>query len=361
MSKWGSKSIRERKREHIEICLKEYVDSRTVSTGFEDVVLVHKALPEVDYDEVDTRVEFLGHELSAPLLIDAISGGIEDAYVLNSNLASIAQELNLGMVVGSQRIALESPGAKESFRVVRERAPNSLIIANIGIAQLISGGVDLAKECVEMVRANALSIHLNPLQELLQAEGDRKFKGGLEVIKRAVEELDVPVIVKETGAGISPEVARKLEGVGVAAINVSGVGGTSWAAVEHYRNLRRGNKLLALIAETFWDWGLPTAFLVKVISETVKIPVVASGGVRTGIDVAKAIAMGASLASMARPLLAPALKGKEELKLYLNRVIEELKTAMFLSGAVNVERLKEAKLLITGRLRDLLEAWKVVE
>ena len=255
MSRRGS-PIHQRKREHVEICLKEYVDSRTVSTGFEDVILIHKALPEVDYSEVDTATEFLGRELSAPLLIDAISGGFDEARVLNSNLASVAQELKLGMVVGSQRIALESSKALESFKVVREKAPDSLIIANIGIAQLISRGVDAAKECIEMIRADGLSIHLNPLQELLQAEGDRDFKGGLEVIRDVVKEVDVPVLVKETGAGISPQVAKRLEEVGVAAVNVSGVGGTSWAAVEHYRNLRRGEKLLASVAETFWDLSL---------------------------------------------------------------------------------------------------------
>lgn len=302
----------ERKNDHLDICLKENVQAKRVTTGFEELFLVHKALPEINRKKIDLSTKVLNHKFSVPLLVESITGGTPKAAKINSAIARAVQELGLGMGVGSQRAALEDPKVEKTFRVAREEAPKAFIVANLGAAQLVRGyGVKEARKAVEMLHADALAIHLNPLQEAVQPEGETSYAGTLNAIEKVVKGLHIPVIVKETGCGIAAEDAKQLEAIGVAAIDVAGAGGTSWAAVEYYRARSRMNELSRKLGETFWDWGIPTAISLVEVTQWVRIPVIASGGVRSGIDVAKALALGASLAGMAYPVLDPAVHGAE--------------------------------------------------
>jgi len=342
--------IRKRKEEDIELILKEGVQSRA-TTLLECVKLIHNALPELSFDEIDLSTEFLGHKFSFPILIDSMVGGSPKAKELNRNLALAAEELGIGMGVGSQRAALEDEGLAESYKVVREVAPNAFVMANIGAAQLKSMKKRELKKLIDMVKADALAIHLNPLQELIQPEGETDFRGVLEKIDE-ISDL-VPVIVKEVGAGISREVAIKLELAGVSAINVAGLGGTSWAGVESLR-ARGIDERKEMLGELLWDWGIPTAASLIEVRNAVKIPVIASGGLRNGLEVAKCIALGADMTAMAYPLLKAASKSKEEVVEFLKDRALELKAAMFLVGAKNVEELKGARYVITGELAEWL-------
>ncbi len=342
--------IRKRKEEDIELILKEGVQSRA-TTLLECVKLIHNALPELSFDEIDLSTEFLGHKFSFPILIDSMVGGSPKAKELNRNLALAAEELGIGMGVGSQRAALEDEGLADSYKVVREVAPNAFVMANIGAAQLKSMKKRELKKLIDMVEADALAIHLNPLQELIQPEGETDFRGVLEKIDE-ISDL-VPVIVKEVGAGISREVAIKLELAGVSAINVAGLGGTSWAGVESLR-ARGIDERKEMLGELLWDWGIPTAASLIEVRNAVKIPVIASGGLRNGLEVAKCIALGADMTAMAYPLLKAASKSKEEVVEFLKDRALELKAAMFLVGARNVEELKGARYVITGELAEWL-------
>jgi len=342
--------IRKRKEEDIELILKEGVQSRA-TTLLECVKLIHNALPELSFDEIDLSTEFLGHKFSFPILIDSMVGGSPKAKELNRNLALAAEELGIGMGVGSQRAALEDEGLADSYKVVREVAPNAFVMANIGAAQLKSMKKRELKKLIDMVKADALAIHLNPLQELIQPEGETDFRGVLEKIDE-ISDL-VPVIVKEVGAGISREVAIKLELAGVSAINVAGLGGTSWAGVESLR-ARGIDERKEMLGELLWDWGIPTAASLIEVRNAVKIPVIASGGLRNGLEVAKCIALGADMTAMAYPLLKAASKSKEEVVEFLKDRALELKAAMFLVGAKNVEELKGARYVITGELAEWL-------
>ena len=342
--------IRKRKEEDIELILKEGVQSRA-TTLLECVKLIHNALPELSFDEIDLSTEFLGHKFSFPILIDSMVGGSPKAKELNRNLALAAEELGIGMGVGSQRAALEDEGLADSYKVVREVAPNAFVMANIGAAQLKSMKKRELKKLIDMVKADALAIHLNPLQELIQPEGETDFRGVLEKIDE-ISDL-VPVIVKEVGAGISREVAIKLELAGVSAINVAGLGGTSWAGVESLR-ARGVDERKEMLGELLWDWGIPTAASLIEVRNAVKIPVIASGGLRNGLEVAKCIALGADMTAMAYPLLKAASKSKEEVVEFLKDRALELKAAMFLVGAKNVEELKGARYVITGELAEWL-------
>ena len=342
--------IRKRKEEDIELILKEGVQSRA-TTLLECVKLIHNALPELSFDEIDLSTEFLGHKFSFPILIDSMVGGSPKAKELNRNLALAAEELGIGMGVGSQRAALEDEGLADSYKVVREVAPNAFVMANIGAAQLKSMKKRELKKLIDMVKADALAIHLNPLQELIQPEGETDFRGVLEKIDE-ISDL-VPVIVKEVGAGISREVAIKLELAGVSAINVAGLGGTSWAGVESLR-ARGIDERKEMLGELLWDWGIPTAASLIEVRNAVKIPVIASGGLRNGLEVAKCIALGADMTAMAYPLLKAASKSKEEVVEFLKDRALELKASMFLVGAKNVEELKGARYVITGELAEWL-------
>ena len=346
---------RRRKADHIDICLEEDVQARTVTTGFEDVHFVHRALPEINREEIDLKIKVFNHEFSAPIIVGAMTGGTAKAEKINAAIAKAVEQLGLGMGLGSQRAAIENPKLEKTFSIARKNAPTAFLIANLGGPQLVQGyGLKEARKAVEMIEADALAIHLNPLQEAIQPEGETKFKGLTEKIGEIAAELDVPVIVKETGAGIAAEEAKKLESVGVKGIDVAGAGGTSWAAVEYYRAKKAKNSFLERLGEAFWDWGIPTAVSLVEVVQSVSIPVIASGGIRDGVQAAKALALGASLSSLSSPILKQAVKGPEEVKKTLEHIIEELRNTMFLVGADSIEKLRKVSLIITGKSLEWL-------
>jgi len=347
--------ISNRKDEHIRICLERNVEAKSVRTGFEEIFLIHKALPEINLRNVKTETVFLKHRFSAPIIVESMTGGTERAMEINAVIASVVEELGLGMGVGSQRAALKNPSLERTFRIVRERAPRAFIISNIGGPQIVMEyGVKEIRRAVEMIEADALAIHLNPLQEAIQPEGETVYSGIIDRIRTIVDSLDVPVIVKETGAGISAEVARMLEDAGVACIDVAGAGGTSWAAVEYYRAVEYGDAAGQDLGLVLWDWGIPTAISLVEVAQSVNLPVIASGGLRSGLDIAKSIALGASMAGLARPILLSASKGYEETKRTICSLINQLRNVMFLVGAESIERLKRAPLVILGRTAEWL-------
>lgn len=348
---------RRRKAEHIEICLNKDVKAKNVTTGFGDVHLVHRALPEINRDSIDLSVTVFEHKFSAPILVEGMTGGTERAMKINSAIAQAVEEMGLGMGVGSQRAALEDPSLVETYAVARRKAPNAFLIANLGGPQLVKGyDINEVKRAVEMIEADALAIHLNPLQEAVQPEGETDYRGILEKIGEVAGRLDVPVIVKETGAGIAAEDAKLLEELGVAGIDVAGAGGTSWAAVEHHRAKRLGDLPAQMLGEMLWDWGIPTAVSLVEVVQSVKIPVIASGGIRSGKDAAKALALGARSVGVASPVLCPAYKSSEEVKNVLCLMINQLRNIMFLVGADSVGELRASPVVLTGITAEWLRA-----
>lgn len=345
--------IESRKAAHIEICASENVGAECNS--WDDVNLVHNAVPEIDFDEIDTGVAFLGKRLKAPLIIAAMTGGSPESEKINENLAIAAAELGIGMGVGSQRPALEDGAKARTYEVVK-RYDIPLIIGNIGAPQLITQKgrkpitLDDAKACAAMIGAHAIAIHLNFLQELTQPEGDLSAKGCLDGIRKIAGGL--PVIAKETGAGLSAEAALELKRARASALDVGGLGGTSFAAVEHYRSAKMDDALHARLGKTFWNWGIPTP--VTLVQADVGLPMIATGGVRNGLDAARAIALGASCAGIARPLLKPAMQSPAAVKTELEAIIAELKGAMFLTSSSNVESLASKGCIMTGRTKEWL-------
>jgi isopentenyl-diphosphate delta-isomerase len=345
--------IKQRKRDGLTIPLSKEVQAKTTSTYLEYVTLVHNALPELDFDEIDTSTTFLHHKFSAPLIIDSMTGGTPEAAKINERLAQTAETLGLGMGLGSQRAGLKSKELAETYSIARKHAPTAFLIANIGGAQLAKGlSIDEAKQIIDMINANALVVHLNPLQELVQPEGEPKFKGVFNKIAELVKSLSVPVIVKEVGAGISKEVAVKLELVGVKAINVAGSGGTSWAGVEKLRADSAGSDLKSHLGEMFWDWGIPTAASLIEVRRAIKLQLVASGGLRNGLEVAKCLAIGADMCAMAFPFLKQAAVSKEAVMQFANLLLNELKSTMYLVGAKDVRTLKTSRHILTGPLAE---------
>ncbi|MEM2341469.1 MAG: type 2 isopentenyl-diphosphate Delta-isomerase [Candidatus Bathyarchaeia archaeon] len=347
--------IKNRKDEHIRICLERNVEAKEITTGFEDVFFVHRALPEINLSDVKTDTVFLNHRFSAPIIVEGMTGGTEKAMEINAVIAQVVEKLGLGMGVGSQRAALEKPSLERTYRIVREKAPKAFIISNIGGPQ-IAAEYDLKKIklAVEAIEADALAIHLNPLQEAVQPEGEAVYAGIINKIRNIISVLDVPVIVKETGSGISAEVARMLAEAGVACIDVSGAGGTSWAAVECYRAIERGDAFSRDLGLMLWDWGIPTAISLIEVVQSVNLPVIASGGIRSGLDIAKSIALGASLAGIARPILVAASKSYEETEKTLCTLINQLRNVMFLVGANSIEKLRNVPLIILGKTAEWL-------
>ncbi len=351
-----AKETRKRKINHIRISLNQKVQARKATTGFEDIYFIHKALPEIDKQEIDLSTTVLGHKFSAPLIVGAITGGAQEATEINATIAEAVEKLGLGMGVGSQRAAIEDKRLEKTFAIARKKAPTAFLIANIGGVQLVNGyGVKEVKKVIEMIDADAIAIHLNALQEAAQPEGQTNFKGILEKISEFAKEIDKPIIAKETGAGIAAEEAEKLEAAGVKAIDVSGVGGTSFAAVEYYRAKKRKNNFQRVLSDVFWDWGIPTAISVVEVSQTVNVPVIASGGIRDGVDVAKALTLGASLASLSQPALQAAIKGLKETENMLSFIMDGLKNAMFLTGAESVKQLRKVPIVITGKTAEWLK------
>lgn len=346
-----------RKAEHLHICLNENVQARQITTGFEDVSLVHRALPETDRDNIELSTTIFNHRLKAPLIVGAMTGGTEKAAKINAAVAEAVENLGLGMEVGSQRAAIEETKLEETFSITRKKAPTAFLVANIGGIQLVRDhSIKEAKKAVDMINADALAIHLNPLQEAIQPEGETNYKGVLAKIGEIAQELDVPVIVKETGAGMASEEAKMLKNVGVAGIDVAGAGGTSWAAVEYHRAKKKGDESRQRLGETFWDWGIPTAVSLVEVVQSVDVPVIASGGIRSGVDVAKALALGASLTSLALPILRPALDGPEKVENKLQFIIEELRNTMFLLGAKSLSETSNISVVIVGKTFEWLRA-----
>lgn len=340
-----------RKLDHIRICLERSVESDI--RYFDDLALVHKAMPEICEAKVDTSCSFLGRRLNAPLIISAMTGGHPDTKEINVRLAKAAQEMKVALGIGSQRAALEDRAQVETFSAVREAAPDIPIVGNIGAVQLCKSGPEVLERLAEMVDADAIAVHLNFLQESIQPEGDRDASGVIDALKTAASG-PVPIMVKETGAGISREVASDLVAAGVKIIDVSGVGGTSWSAVEAYRAEEAGDLESLQMGRLFWSWGIPTpASIVECVSAGAQV--IASGGVRSGIDVAKSLALGASLAATALPLLGPATKNTEEVVKSLRGFERALRTSMFLTGCNDLSKLKSAPLVISGSTREWLE------
>lgn len=334
----------QRKDDHIDINLTQSVQAIGVTTGFEDVRFIHQALPEVNLADVSTGTTFLGAPVRAPILVSAMTGGTPRGWEITHRLAVAAQHHGLPMGVGSQRAAVEDP-ARVRFFQVRNAAPDVFLMANLGAVQLNLGyGVDACRRLVEMIEANALVLHLNPLQEALQAEGDTGFGKLLTRIEQVCRLVEVPVVVKEIGCGISGKVARQLADAGVAAIDVGGAGGTSWSGVEHYRS---SSPVGRRVSATFAGWGIPTAISLRMVrSAAPNTPVIASGGLQNGLDAAKALALGAALAGFAGPLLRAADAGEEVLDDVLTATIEEVRLAMFCAGVTRVADLPSVPLML---------------
>jgi len=337
-----------RKIEHLALCATEDVESG--KTGFDDIRFIHNALPEVSKATVDVTAQFLGRRFDSPVFIAGMTGGHTETIRVNAALAEAAEQLNIGIGVGSQRAAIEHPEQVDSFSIVRERAPSAFVVANVGALQVKEYDSETIDRLIDMVEADALAIHLNFLQEAIQKEGDTNAEGCLEAIESVAKSIRIPVIAKETGAGISKEVAGELEMAGVSAVDVGGTGGTSWARVEAYR--AQDNPMIERLGALYENWGIPSA--VSVV-EASRLPVIATGGIRNGLHVAKSTALGASLCGMGLPLLKPALQGPKEVTSEIRAVVEELKVAMFLTGCRTLTDLKTRPLIITGETRQVLQ------
>jgi isopentenyl-diphosphate Delta-isomerase len=326
----------QRKQEHLRICLDTDVRSG-ITNRLERYHLVHHALPEMTLDDVDTETTFLGHALRAPLLISAMTGGTAEAREINRRLAAAAQELGIAMGLGSQRAGLEDPALMSTYQV-RDVAPDVLLFANLGAVQLNYGyGIDHCRRAVDAVGADALVLHLNPLQEALQPGGNTDFRGVLRRIESICREIEVPVIVKEVGWGLSAEVAIRLCEAGVAALDIAGAGGTSWSEVERRRGVTPDE---IAVAEAFVDWGLPTAESLRQVRLACPVlPVIASGGVVDGVGAAVCLALGADLVGMAATLLRPATDSVEAVVRRLGVVVRQLRIAMFCTGARTIPSL----------------------
>jgi len=335
--------IERRKADHIRINLEEDVQFPRLTTGLERYRFIHQALPELNLDEIDLSTTLLGKRLRAPLLISSMTGGTEAARTINRNLAQAAQAAGIAMGLGSQRAAIENPALAPTYQV-RDLAPDILLFANLGAVQLNYGyGVDHCRRAVEMVEADALILHLNALQEAVQPGGDGNWKGLLRRIEAVCRALPVPVVVKEVGWGLSERVARQLAEAGVAALDVAGAGGTSWSEVEARR---APTELHRRVASAFADWGLPTAeTLLMARRGAPNLPIIASGGLRDGIDVAKCIALGAAAAGMAGPFLKAAAVSTEAVSEAIAEVTRVLRIAMFCAGAGSIPELQATPLL----------------
>lgn len=334
--------IESRKDEHVRVSLEKDVSAS--HNYWDDVSLSHNALPEINKSDVDLSVEFLGKELQSPFLISGMTGGYGKAKKINDNLAAAAETYQLAMGVGSQRAALKKEDLKETYGVVKEY-DIPLRIGNIGASQLVLWGheetLSYVSTMVDMIDADAIAICLNFLQEVIQFEGEAHAKGVLKEIKQLAESIDLPVIVKESGAGISFDVAKKLAETPISAIDISGMGGTSFAAIEHYRAKLHFDQLHARGGKTFWDWGIPTPQSLLEVRDAVdeQFPVIASGGIRNGLDAAKAFALGANLVGVAHALLKPATKSKKETLFEIDAFVKELRAAMFLTGCDHLDSL----------------------
>ncbi|MDX1521282.1 MAG: type 2 isopentenyl-diphosphate Delta-isomerase [Anaerolineae bacterium] len=335
---------KQRKADHIRINLEEDVDFHQVTTGLEAFHFLHQALPEIDLSRVDTTVSFFNKHLKAPLLISSMTGGTGQAKLINQRLAEAAEACGVAMGLGSQRAAIEDASLVSTFQV-RNVAPTALLFANLGAVQLNYGySIEHCQRAVEMLEADALILHLNALQEAVQPEGDGNFANLLQKIEQVCRALAVPVIAKEVGWGFSEDTARRLAEAGVAAIDVAGAGGTSWSQVEMYR---APTELHRRVAGTFVDWGIPTSEAILAVKRgSPDLPIIASGGLRNGLDIAKCIALGANLGGMAGPFLKAAVKSTEAVHDEIEIARAELRVAMFGIGAATIDDLQGTERLI---------------
>ncbi|WP_455392221.1 type 2 isopentenyl-diphosphate Delta-isomerase [[Eubacterium] cellulosolvens] len=348
--------IENRKEEHVRICA-----TKPVSASYnywDDVFLIHQALPELNKSEIDLTSKLFKKKLSAPIIISALTGGYSKAKKINSNLAKAASELQIGLGVGSQRPALQENKFKDSYTVVKE-FDLPLVIGNIGAPQLVRQrakdrplSVADGKAALAMVGADILAIHMNFVQELVQPEGDSNAKGCLKKIAEFASKL--PILAKETGAGISKEMANALKTAGVKGIDVGGLSGTSFPAVEIYRGKANSDDQRPRLGETFWNWGIPTP--VSLFEAKVGLPLIATGGIRNGLDAAKAICLGASSAGLAGRLLKPALKSAKSVVSELELIIDELRSALFLMGAKDIKSTHKQKVVIIGKTQEILRS-----
>jgi isopentenyl-diphosphate delta-isomerase len=333
--------ISQRKKDHLALCAGDNVGFREKTSLFEQVELVHCALPEMHADAVDSRVELLGKTLAAPVVISAMTGGTDEAAKINGDLAQVADELGLAIGLGSQRAMFERPDTAWTFSV-RDRAPNVLLFGNLGLVQARKMTTSEIRTLCETVGADALCIHLNPAMEIVQPGGDRDFSGGLELLRRLVDDLGIPVIAKETGCGLSRGVAQLIRSTGVRHVDVSGSGGTSWVAVEAHRADDDQREL----AEELWDWGIPTAASVLQL-RGLGLDIIATGGLRTGSHVTKAIALGAKAGGLAAPVLkAHRAGGIDGARKFLRGVITTVRSLMLLTGSRTIDELQRAQMII---------------
>lgn len=350
--------VKQRKIEHVSVALGQDV-SAAQRAGWNDIQCVHQALPEVDLDAIDTSVTFLGHRLRYPIVMSSLTGGHPDVTSINRNLAMAAERYGLVLGVGSQRAAIVNPDVAPSYAVTREYAPTAFLFANIGAPQLIEQArhpaftLEQARQAIDMIGANALAVHMNSLQEAAQPEGDRRAAGEAAALRRLTGQLSIPVIAKETGAGICREQALLLRSCGVSAIDVGGAGGSSMSAMEAARSKARGDERTMQIGLLYRDWGIATPISV-VEASVARLPLIATGGVRNGLDMARALALGATLVGMGFPFLKAASESYESVCDLLETVIAQLKVAMQLSGAASIAQLREADIVICGETRAWL-------
>jgi isopentenyl-diphosphate delta-isomerase len=331
-----------RKVDHIRINLEENVQFPRLTTGLEQFRFMHNAVPELDLNEIDTSLELFGKRLASPILISSMTGGTEMAQNINRNLAEAAQEHNIAMGLGSQRAAIEDDALASSY-TIRQVAPDIMLFANIGAVQFNYGyGVEQCQKAVDMVEASALILHFNVLQEATQPEGDVNFSGLLSKTEEVCKKLNVPVIAKEVGWGFSEQNVRDLANAGVSAIDVAGAGGTSWSEVEYHR---APTAYHANVARSFADWGIPTADGIEYAKNGApNLPIFASGGLRDGIDIAKSVALGATLAGMAGPFLRASTESTEAVNLFIREVTAQLRIAMLATSSRTIDELRNGKI-----------------
>ena len=341
--------IQKRKEDHLELCLQAQVESRNKTTLFEDIEFIPNSIPQVNLDEVDPGTFFLSKRLKAPILIGAMVGGTKRAQAINKALASAAAKYGLGFGVGSQRAMHELPSLALTYQI-RDVAPDILFLANLGIQQARNISSEEIQALVDSIEADAISIHLNTAMELIQPEGDTDFSKSYETLERLNQSLKCPLIVKETGGGLSREVGLKLKAIGIDLVDIGGAGGTSWVGIESLRSQGVAKQL----GELFWDWGIPTAASLCEL-KNLGFTTIASGGIRNGLEIAKAIALGATVAGIALPFLKKyASGGLSAVEAYIDYLVKGLRMAMLLTGCRNLTELQQQKLVITGKLKDWL-------
>lgn len=344
--------VSERKHEHLSFASLPDSES-SIPAGWEDLTFVPSSIPATSPDEVDLTTVLVGQELDAPFVIASMTGGHEDALPINAALAEAARELRLAIGTGSQRAALRDPGLAESFTVIRKEAPDALVFANIGICQLVPQGGEPPlsqgeiEAAIDMVGAQALIVHFNVVEEIIQMEGDRNFEGLIDAFANVVAQLGIPVVAKETGSGMSRKTGQLLVEAGASVIDVGGAGGTSFAKIEGMRAAARGDMYRSRLGQTFGDWGVPTSASI-IETRSLGVPVIATGGIRNGLDAAKALALGATAIGLGRPALIAAMENPPRVSEELRLFIEELRIAVVLSGQQSAANLRSSEFIVQG-------------